>query len=321
MKMKNSKKLTAYQYKKSAVKFAVSLFRYAFLLAIAYIIITQLLYVLSFAFRTTEDVYDSSVIWLPKNYTVSNLGVAWTVLDYGSTALRTVGVLIISGLIEIITCALPAYGLARFKFRGKSIMFAIVILMILLPPHMIGVSMSLNYAHFDVFGILGLVGKIIGTDIRPNLLDSGFVFWLPSLFGVGLRAGLFIFIYTQFFKGLPRELEEAAAIDGANALTTFIRVVIPSSGVAFLTVSIFSMVWHWNEYNQAVLYLTNNYPISIMLKQLQSGQSVYTAHGFSGSSPAYEMAACLLYILPLLIMYIALQRKFIASVDRVGIVG
>lgn len=321
MKKIELNKPSAYQVKQSAIKFTTSFFRYAFLLAIAYIIVMQLIYVVSYAFRTPEEVYDASVVWLPKKLTTSNLSVAWTVLDYGKTALKTFGILIVSGLIEIITCALPAYGIARFKFRGKGIMLAIVILMILLPPQMTAVSMSLNYAHFDIFGILGALGKILGTELRPNLLDTGFVFWLPSVFGVGIRAGLFIFIYTQFFKGLPKELEEAASIDGANAFTTFTRVIIPSSGVAFLTVAIFSMVWHWNDYNQSVLFFTNNYPISIMLKLLKSGQSVYTVHGFEGSSPAYEMAACLLYMLPLLIMYIILQRKFIASVDRVGIVG
>ena len=321
MKKIDFKKPSSYQVKQGTIKFAVSFFRYAFLLAIAYIIVMQLIYVVSYAFRIPEEVYDASVVWLPKTLTAENLKVAWTVLDYGKTALRTFGILIISGFIEVVTCALPAYGLARFKFKGKTLMFAVVILMILLPPQMTAVSMSLNYAHFDIFGILGVIGKIFGSDIRPNLLDTGFVFWLPSIFGVGLRAGLFIFIYTQFFKGLPKELEEAASIDGANAFTTFTKVIMPSSGVAFLTVSIFSMVWHWNEYNDSVLFFTNNYPISIMLKLLKSGQSVYTVHGFSGSSPAYEMAACLLYMSPLLIMYIFLQRKFIASVDRVGIVG
>ena len=315
------RELSVYHAKKGFFKFIVSFFRYAFLLAIAYIIITQLLYILSYAFRIPKEVYDSGVVWVPKTFTWENFKVAWTVLDYSKTALTTFCVLIISGLIEVISCALPAYGLARFKFKCKPILFAIVILMILLPPQMIAVSMSLNYSHFDVLGVLKLIGSIFGTDIRPNLLDTGLVFWLPSVFGVGLRAGLFIFIYTQFFKGLPKELEEAAAIDGANALTTFIRVIIPSSGVAFLTVSIFSVVWHWNEYSQSILYFTEDFPIAIALKQLQGTQSIYTAHGFSGSSPAYEMASCLLYILPILIMYIILQRKFIASVDRVGIVG
>ena len=321
MKKLFNSELNAYKCKKTVSQIAVSVFRYAFLLAIAYIIIMQLIYLVSYAFRTPEDVYDASVVWLPKHFTLSNFKVAWKVIEYPRTVFTTVSILIVSGLIEILTCALPAYGFARFKFKGKTVMLVVVILMILLPPQMIAVSMSLNYAHFDVLNILKLIGKIFGRDIRPNLLDTGFVFWLPSIFGVGLRAGLFIFIYMQFFKGLPKELEEAAQIDGANAFQTFVRVVMPSSGVAFLTVGIFSMVWHWNEYNQSVLYFTDHYPISIMINQLKTSLGIYASHGIAVSSAAYDMAACLLYILPLLIMYIVLQRKFITSIDRVGIVG
>ncbi len=180
--------------------------------------------------------------------------------------------------------------------------------------------MSLNFAHFDVFGILGLIGNIIGKDIRPNLLDTGFTFWLPSLFGVGLRSGLFVFIYRQFFKGLPKELEEAAYIDGASALTTYIRVILPSSGVAMLTVSIFSIVWHWNDYYLSVLYFSSNYPLSVMLDQINN--NIFNTTGIlAGGADGAAMAGVFLFILPPLIMYMILQRKFIASIDRVGIVG
>lgn len=164
---------------------------------------------------------------------------------------------------------------------------------------------------------MGVVGKIIGRDIRPNLLDSGFVFWLPSLFGTGLRSGLFIFIYRQFFKTLPRELEEAAYIDGAGALKTFFGVILPSSGVAMLTVAIFSIVWHWNDYYSSVLFLNDKFPLSVHLKLL--GNSAVSMGLVMDRG--IVMSACLLFILPVIIMYTVLQRRFIQSIDRVGIVG
>lgn len=315
----SGKAMTQYRLKRSAKQIVVSVVRYAFLLALGYIIISQLLYMLSYALRSPSEVNDPSVVWIPRNFTLGNFSVASEALDFLKAFGATLGIQILSALIEVITCAIPAYGLARFRFRGRNVMFFIVILMILVPPQMTAVSMSLNYAHFDVFGILGAIGSIIGKDIRPNLLNTGFVFWLPSLFGVGLRSGLFIFIYRQFFKGLPKELEEAAAIDGASPFMTFWRVVVPSSGVAFLTVTIFSVVWHWNEYYQSVLFLTDNYPLSVALSKLDS--SIFGMSGYGSGSLSYTMAACVLYILPLFIMYIILQRKFISSIDRVGIVG
>ena len=112
-------------------------------------------------------------------------------------------------------------------------------------------------------------------------------------------------------------MEEAAAIDGASPVKTFLHVIIPSSGVAILTVSIFSLVWHWNEYNLSVLYFDENHPLSVRLSTLSQSLSVMGL----GDNRGVRMAACLLFILPVLLVYIVLQRKFIQSIDRVGIVG
>ncbi len=306
--------------KRKTSSIMISLFRYAFLIAVGYVIIVQLVYIVSYAIRDPEEMYDPGVVWITKNPSLSNFKLAFEGLDYIAAFLRTIGIQILSGLVEVFTCALAAYGFARFKFKGKNIFFFFVILMILLPPQMTVISMYLNYAHFDFFGILKVLGGVFGKDIRPNILDTGFVFWLPSLFGVGLRSGLFIFIYRQFFKGLPKELEEAASIDGANAFMTFIKVVLPSSGVAMLTVAIFSVVWHWNDYYLSIIYFNDNYPLSVELSKLAENVGAISGLG-STVSLGVQMAACALFIVPVLIMYIILQKKFIASIDRVGIVG
>lgn len=306
--------------KYKATKFLVSFFRYAFLICIGYIIIMQLLFVVSYAFRPESQIDDPSVIWIPKSLTLDNFKIAIDAMDYFRALGTTLSVQVLSGLIEVFSCSLVAYGLARFNFKGKGVIFFLVIVMIMIPPQMTAVPMSLNFAHFDVFGILKLIGDIIGKDIRPNLLDTGFTFWLPALFGVGLRSGLFVFIYRQFFKGLPKELEEAAYIDGANPLVAYIRVILPSSGVAMLTVAIFSIVWHWNDYYLSILYFSSNYPLSVMLDQINS--NIFNNTGIlAGGADGAAMAAVFLFILPPLVMYMILQRKFIASIDRVGIVG
>lgn len=314
------KKTASLMFKYKATKLLVDIFRYVFLICIGYIIIMQLLFVLSYAFRPESQIDDPSVVWVPRSLTLENFKIAIKAMDYFRALGTTMGIQVLSGLIEVLSCSLVAYGLARFKFRGRSLIFLLVIITILIPPQMTAVPMSLNFAHFDVFGILGLIGKIIGKDIRPNLLNTGFTFWLPSLFGVGLRSGLFVFIYRQFFKGIPKELEEAAYIDGANALTAYVRVVLPSSGVAMLTVSIFSIVWHWNDYYLSVLYFSSDYPLSVMLDQINS--NIFASTGIlTGGADGAGMAAVALFILPPLVMYMILQRKFIASIDRVGIVG
>ena len=291
-------------------------FRYFFLIAIGYIVLFQLFYMISYAFRPSAEMADPSVVWSPRNPTFDRFVEAFESLNYLTTLWNTVSVHIVSALIEVATCAVVAYGFARYNFPFKNVLFGFVIITIMVPQVMISVPLFLNYANFDFLGILGGLSKLFGTELRPNLLDSGFVFWIPSIFAAGLRSGLFIFIYRQFFKGLPYELEEAASIDGAGPIKTFMYIIVPSSGVAILTVAIFSVVWHWNEYDLSALYFNDNYPLSVRL-------SVVTTELANGATNdrGLTMAASLLFVLPVLIMYIILQRKFIQSIDRVGIVG
>lgn len=134
--------------------------------------------------------------------------------------------------------------MARFKARGKGVFNALLILLILIPSQMIVVPMMMNYSKLDILGIFGLLNNLTGIDLRVNILGTPLTFYLPSLFGVGLRSGVLIYIYIQFFKGLPGELEEAAWIDGAGLFKTFFSIAVPSSSVVFTTVTIFALVWH-----------------------------------------------------------------------------
>ena len=182
-----------------------------------------------------------------------------------------------------------------------------------------------NFRYMDVLGILGLFKNITGIDLRPNIKDTAFAFWLPSLFGVGLKGGIFIFIQLQFFKGLPKELEEAAWIDGAGPIKTFVRIIVPSSGVVFLTVFIFAFIWHWNDYMLSMMYSNNNKTLAVMLYDIENAINRWKNAAGLIIDPQLKygipLAACVLYILPPTVLYLFLQKHFIQSIDRVGIVG
>ena len=212
---------------KTIRKVLLNILRYFFLLSLSYVVLYELAYILSQSFKPQSQIYDPSVVWIPKSFTLDNIKEAWRAIEYPSRLLISFLVPVGSGLVEVFTCSLVAYGLARFRFRENKLIFLMVLLTILVPPQMIIIPSYLNYSHLDFLGVFGLMAKIPGTDIRPNLLDTPLTFYLPALFGVGLRSGIFIFIYTQFFKKMPKELEEAAWIDGANPLKTFLRVIIP----------------------------------------------------------------------------------------------
>lgn len=306
-------------FRQRMTKIFVSLLRLFFLVSVSYIILFPLLFMISNAFKPRSELLDPSIVWVPKVFTLDNIRTAITVMDFPHALLKTLLVNIISAFIEVFSCAVVAYGFARFQFPAKRFLFALVILTIVVPPQMIIVPSYLNFRQMDVFGVLQLVSNLLGKELRPNLLDTPLTFYLPSLFGVGLRSGLFIYIYRQFFKGLPNELEEAAWIDGAGPLRTFLRIVLPSSGVAILTVTIFSLVWHWNDYHLSVMYFNDNFSLAVVLSQLES--ELHAAGLSTDVNVCVRMAGCLLFVLPVLVVYLFLQKYFIKSIDRVGIVG
>ena len=297
-------------YKKRTAHIVVNVVRYFFLLALSYVVLFQLFFMISQASRPKGDLLNPSVVWIPSQFTLDNFKEAFKELDYLKTGFVSIWLMEVSAFIEVMVCAVIAYGFARFEFKEKNIIFFLVLITIIVPTQMLIIPMYLNYAHFDILGILKAVGL---GNLRPELLNTGLTFWLPSLFGVGVRSGLFIFIYRKFFEGLPRELEEAAYVDGAGPLRTFVSVILPSSGVVFLTVTIFSTIWHWNESYTVAMYNKLNPPLAVQLD--------YVRETLQRNSRTVAMAACLLFVLPMLVMYAILQRKFVQSIDRVGIVG
>lgn len=301
------------------LKIAIPIARWIFLLAISYILLYPLLYMISFTFRAPLDFYDATVIWVPKNFSLSNIERAWQLLHYDESFLNTLIIEIASALIEVVTCAITAYGLARFEFKEKKFLMFFLIITILVPTEILIIPQMTSMKAVDIFGIFGLIADWTGIDIRLNLLNTPLAFYVPSLLAVGLKSGLFIYMYVQFFKGLPKELEEAASIDGAGPLKTFITIVVPSSGVIFLTVTIFSVIWHWNDTTIANMFLSKDFPLACQLNNFSG--SANNLDLYNPANLGILLACCLLFILPPLILYCILQKQFIKSIDRVGIVG
>ena len=302
-----------------------SLFRLLILLSIGFIIMYPLFYMVVTSLQSKYSFLNSTRIWIPSDTDiVKNYKVAFDCLDYGRAFLSTLKNEISSALIQVVSCAVAAYGFARFDFRGKKPMMFVLFLTILVPDMILIIPRMVNFSHLDFFGVFGLLNMLTGIDLRLNVLNTSWTFWLPAIFGVGLRSGILIYIYMQFFRGLPRELEEAAWVDGAGAIRTFLAIAVPSSGVAILTVTVFSLIWHWNDSLLCGIYLTNDYPLALTLKDIGTTIGIKYNLLINYTNPeamAYLMAGCVLFVMPMLIVYIILQRWFIESIDRVGITG
>lgn len=309
--------------KKHAPGVIANIFRYVFFLSLSYVLIYPFIFILVNSFMSIADSYDITVTWVPKEATFENIKNAWIVFDIGNVLPRTVIYEIVTALIQFITCAVAAYGMARFKFKGQALLNGLMILSILVPSMMIIIPSFVQFSNFDPFGISSLFNMIFGGE-KPNLVGTPLVFYLPGLMCVGLKGGLFIYIYSQFFKGLPKELEEAAWIDGAGPWKTFLTIVLPSSGSAMITVLLFSIIWHWNDLFLSEMYM-NDPTLSVAISSFNSLTVVNTLDVDSAVALLIQvpilLAGCLIFILPILIFYLLIQRKFVASIATSGIVG
>ena len=289
--------------KKNTGKLLFALFRYIILFIIGYIILYPLLYMISTAVKTESDFLDVSHQWLPIELTAENFKTVFEAMNFGTALKQTVIIQLLSAVIEIIVCSFVAYGFARFKFRGKKLASFFLILSLLIPVQMYSLSLSVNYRMLNIF-------------------NTPFVYWLPSLFGVGIRSGMIIFIYQQFFIGLPHELEDAAYVDGAGPIKTYFRIALPSSSVVIVTVSVLSIIWHWNEYYLAELcFLDESRPLAVVIGNLTA---LLAQIGINSGDPLYPAAicaGCILFVIIPLVFYMIVQRKFVRSIDRVGITG
>lgn len=333
-----SQRLKALKYVNAGGGALYAVFRFVLLMSIGFIIIYPLLYMIITSIMDPYEFASGIRVWIPTKFSFDgNYSMAHEALDYLNSIFNTFKFELISAFLEIAVCAVIGYGFARFDFKGKKIFMGILFLTILMPDIMVLIPRMANFANLDFLGILGglekliewiasLFGKDISAtfDLTPNVVNTGWTLWLPSLFGTGLRSGILIYIYIQFFSGLPRELEEAAWVDGAGPLKTFLRIAVPSSSVVFITVTVFAIIWHWNDTLLANMYFTKDFPLACALDKV--GDYIGAQYGlYMGSltpqQAAITMAACLLFIAPMLIFYMIIQRGFVESIDRVGITG
>ena len=295
--------------------------RAVLMLGLSFIILYPLLYMISMSLRPVNEMADPSVIWVPKSLTLDNFKRAVVYLNFQSTLPYTAIVTLASTVLQMASAALAGYGMSRTKFKGQKVLFVLLLLTIIVPPQNIVVSLYRQYRNFNFFGLGYLAAPFNGgLPFTVSLIDSPFSMILPAMFASGIRSGLVIYIYMQFFKGLPKELEDAAYVDGCGSFKTFAYIVIPNMAAVLLTVFVFSIVWYWTDFYYASMF-SPRFALSTVLSGIgaQIGFDTQTSNPFE--SMAVTQAGCLLFILPLLIVYLFLQRHFVQSIDKTGITG
>ena len=245
-------------------------------------------------------------------------------LDYTEALGNSIVLVSVCTLLQVTSCALAGYGLARYRFRGDKVVFVLVLLTMLVPPQTVLIPTFMNFRFFDPFGLVSLFNAVTGSDVNINLINDPLAFYLPAAFGNGIRSGVIIFIFRQFFRGLPRELEEAAYLDGCGSLRTFLQVMVPNTGGAFLITVLVSIVWYWNDYVYTSSLLSNYKTVMNQLYILKNHINHIMEYDMGASAQEGILilqSGVFLCILPPLVLYLILQKNFRESVERSGIVG
>lgn len=280
------------------------LFVYLLLIDTAYIYLNPIFYMISTMVKNAADLVDPAVTWVPHAVFTGTLVDAWEKLHYPSWFSISLTLSLSVAVLQTVSCAVAGYAFARLAFPFKNFWFVCLLLTLVVPPQ-----------------VTILPNLLVAREL--DILRTYIPIIVPALFGHGLKGALFVIIYRQFFSTQPKELEEAARIDGAGVIRVFARVMLPLAKPAILVVFLFSFVWTWNDFYTPSMYLigAKDVPLSMGLAQISAALATQAAEsGPSIFDEPLKMAGSFLIIFPPLLLYLFTQRWFVESVERTGLV-
>lgn len=285
---------------------------YLLLLGLSFVFLYPFLYMLVTSLKSNEDLNNFIVVWIPRTLHFQNYSMAAEIMNYTRGFRNTLIVTLISTAGQLLSCSMAGYGLARFNFPFKKAVFFIVILALIIPTQTIIIPQYLLYAN------LGWLNTF-----KPLII--------PSFLGYGFKGALYIYIFRQFYYGLPKELEEAAKVDGCGFIRTFLYIIFPVARSAYMVVMVLALVWHWSNYFEPSIFVSRN-----ELQMLAAGinsisetlnlpadalSHMFDINDNNALNNAVLMAGTFMVVLPILFAFSFLQKQFIQGVERTGLTG
>jgi multiple sugar transport system permease protein len=266
-------------------------FIYVCLIFISLLFLAPLFWMMTTSLKGPDELYKFPPKWIPTHFHFENFKTAWESQPFTQFAWNSVTVTVMATLGQLISSALVAYGFARFQFKGKDFLFIVLLATMMIPWE---VTMIPLYMEFNWLGWLNTLKPLI----------------VPSWFG----SPFFIFLLRQFIMGIPKELDEAARIDGANAFQIFYKIYLPLMKPALILVGVFSFLNCWNDYLGPLVFLNDQskYTLTLGLAQFR---------GMFGVNMEGIMAITFLISIPPLIIFFAAQRYIMDDVSKSGIKG
>jgi ABC-type glycerol-3-phosphate transport system permease component len=265
---------------------------YLLLLLGATVTTIPFIYMVSTAFKGQTYVFELPPKFIPAEPTIQNFTDAWNSNNFQGYFLNSLFVSIFTTLLVLLVSSMLAFAFARFRFFGKKLLFALILVTLMIP------SMMLIIPQFILAKNLGLLNSLWGLV---------FVY-------VAMNIAVNTFLLRGFFEGIPKELEDAARMDGGGFFTIFFRVVLPLSKPALATVAIFTFLFGWDEFVWAVISI--NEPEKFTLPV-----AIATFHGAHQTQWGLVFAASLFAILPVIIAFVLLQKHFIRGLTSGSVKG
>jgi multiple sugar transport system permease protein len=261
------------------------------LIVLAAIYLTPFVWMVSSSLKTLPQSLASPPVLIPNPIVIKPFTDALSKMNYPLAFRNTLIYAVPSVIGTVVSCSLVAYGFALVQWRGRNTMFLIVLATMMLPSQVTLIPLYVIYAK------LGWIGTFLPL-VVPTFLGNPF----------------FIFLLRQFFRAIPEELSSAARIDGANELQILVRIILPLSVPALITVGLFTFIDKWGDFFGPIVYLNNAdlYPLSVAVQVFQ------TQHG---TDWPLLMAASILVAAPLVALYFVAQRKFIEGITLTGLKG
>ncbi|MFR9094132.1 MAG: carbohydrate ABC transporter permease [Blautia coccoides] len=274
-------------------KLAARIVTYFVLIAAAVICLFPFIWMISTSFKPMSDIYKMPPTLFPENGTVENFVEGWKGANFQLYFKNTAVITFLATVGTVLSSSVVAYGFARFQSRCSKLLFMVLLGTMMLPTQ---VTLIPQYLLYYKLGMVDTIWPLI----------------IPSWLGGG---AFNIFLFIQFFRTLPKELDEAAKIDGANSLQVFTRILLPAVKPVMLAVLVMALVYNWNDFFNPLIYLNSKdkFTIAIGLQFFKGSQG--------NVQVGQMMSMALVSLLPVLVIFATCQKYFIQGIKMSGLKG
>ena len=322
--------LALYLFGNKVKKGLLKCFTMILIAGLCFTILYPILDLVPVVFSSVEELGNPNVIWIPLEQSTVSFKAATRFIMPEGVLTMVKSVLYAAGimLVQLFFSSITGYALARVDFWGRKIVYFMVILVFLLHRQSLLIAQYIYFNHFDVLGIMDLfteAGEV-------NLINNPIVLVLLAVFGFGVNQSLFIFLFSQFFKNIPKEIEEAALIDGCGFYKTYFRIMVPNAVPIISTVAMLSFVWNYGDTYYTNYFNPNgSYLSTILSSTFNSANKEYVMNAVRTwydiplvpdmAFDAVKQAGVLIYLIPLLVVYLIGQRRLVENMENSGLVG